>query len=158
MRVRDHRGSVAIDWIFRRLFVRLLHLPGIWFTGVSPSERFQAFGDLYGVGRCLLEWELELCPEIDDDDLQDDYFMDPDNPFGGLFVWIKDTRDIINTVLDEMAEVAYEPHQTIAARFFPNSAQASQPQLTRDELLLRNLVSAIPACDARCNDKGTLRL
>lgn len=135
----DVRSSLREEWMLRRAFVRLLHLPGIWFSGEKSSERLKAFANLYGVGRCLLEFELERCPTIDNAEREDDYYMDPENPHEHLFTWIRRARDIIEIGLNEVAEVAYEEHPSMSSRFFPGRTSASQTPLTREEKLRRNL-------------------
>lgn len=134
--VDDPKESLLSEWMFRRIFVRCLHLPGLWFTGEVPTERVKTFGWLYGIARCLLEFELKRCPEEGDGELADDYYIDLHDPEVETFLWVKESRDTIIDVLDEVAGLAYVEHESLKKKFFPNAAQ---PELTREQMLERNL-------------------
>lgn len=133
----DDDNSLLHEWMFCRIFVRFLHLPGIWFSGKIPEERLRAFGYIYGISRCLLELELERCPVKNTSVDYEEYPIDLNGPEGELLSWIKPCRDNIEFILDEIAKIAYEDHQTIASRFFPN--RNTTFSLTKKEKLLRNL-------------------
>lgn len=135
--VNDPKESLLSEWMFRRIFVRCLHLPGLWFTGEIPTERFKTFGVLYGIARCLLEFELKRCPE-EGDGFTDDYRINVHNPEAETFLWIGESRAKIVDVLDEVASVAYVQHGSLGSQFFPNKAR---PALTREQILERNLTS-----------------
>lgn len=134
----DHHSTLYEDWRYRRTLVRLLHLPGIWFSGDNPRERFNALGDLYGFGRCLLELELKRCPPINDESrgLIDDFELSHDFDHYYLFLWIKRSRDIIDPIVEEVAELAYTKRKTLGEQFFKKRKVADNP--TDEEILAQN--------------------
>ena len=130
----DPGASLQDEWAFRRAFVRFLHLPGLWFSGERPWERHEAFTQLYGIGRCLLELEVERCSPITTADGAESYLTSPFDPNGYLFSWITPTREVVEATLDHVAAAAYRDPPTLRSRFFGNRAA-----LTNEERLRRNL-------------------
>lgn len=135
----DYKDSLRHEWMFRRAFVRHLHLPGLFSTGAKPAEAVVSFSRLYDIGRCLLELKLERCPSERTLGGEDDYLLSTLDPDADLMSWMKSSREITEDILSEVAEIAYEEHQTTRSRFFPNSNITSQASLSREERLQRNL-------------------
>jgi hypothetical protein len=135
----DYKDSLRHEWMFRRALVRHFHLPGLFSTGEKPAEAVVSFSRLYGIGRCLLELELERCPSQETVGGEDDYLLSTLDPDADLVSWIKSSREIIEDTLNEVAETAYEEHQTTRSRFFPNNNMTSQTPLSREERLQRSL-------------------
>jgi hypothetical protein len=136
---RDPRGSLQDEWAFRRAFIRLLHLPGLWFSGEVSIERYQAFTHLYGIARCLLEFELDRCPTILIEGNMESYQMEAYNPLTDSLSWILPTRETVELALDHVGAAAYSEYESLRSRFFPNREPPVQPALTDEEILQRNL-------------------
>lgn len=133
----DYQNSLVHEWMFRRIFIRFLHLPGLWISGANSKDWFTGFAHLYGVSRCLLELELERCRERNTTVGYEEYPIDLDGPDGDSLSWIKLSRNKIEHILNEVAKIAYDEHQTISSRFFPGRAPPSE--LTAEEMVRRNL-------------------
>lgn len=135
-------GGMALqyEWMLRRAWIRHLHLPGVLQGGSLYADRMAQLGSIYAIGRVLLEVELKWCPPHDTYWEEDDYHVPRDDPDDGHLVdWIKDSRNVIRDVLEEINPIVYEEHQTASSRFFPHRQNNSAPPLSKEERLRRNL-------------------
>lgn len=89
------------------------------------------FGKLYAVGRCLLERELDLVKEV--------YQIEGGDGFNGMVEWIRESRRVALTVLEEMARLAYQEPRSEVAQLL-NRPQRQRP---RDEIFQENVTRAL---------------
>jgi hypothetical protein len=121
----------------QKIFVRLLHLRGLTkYVGAGKVDRTYLYSlyRVYKNARFLLEEEVSrITPNV----ITDSYEAHENygDPAANVFAWVEPARYALETALDGMTDIAFQPRQRLASRFFSTPAAG----MTEDQLVAANL-------------------